>query len=316
MQFLPRDFIETGEGLFFAVVDSLIEDGRVLCFLRYGCLDGGTVKLDTATANALLKTRYPAYLFYSRRLDANLHAVPLENIKRHHTPRARVQQLLALDSVEGQRDAIEFKLLKLLDYLVMQGIASESIGVTGSLLISRQHAESDIDLVFYDRGSFFLARQRVVEAIEQGVLQALDEADWIAAWERRGCGLDFDVFARHERRKGNKGMVDGVKFDLALVADEPRVADSGVWAKHGNLQVRARVTADANAYDQPARYVLDHDEIGEILCFTHTYVGQARVGEMLEACGMLEISQEGRRRLVVGSSREAPGEFIRVLWGE
>jgi uncharacterized protein len=316
MHFLPRDFIETRDGLFFAVVDRVIEEGRVLCFLRYACLGERTEKLDTLAANTLLQQKYPAYRFYSRRLDVYLHAVFPDDIKRHHTPRARIQQLLVPTSPDASRDAIERRLLKLMAYLASQGINPDNVGVTGSLLIGRQHAASDIDLVFYDRGSFFQARQAVVTGIERGILQALDEADWRAAWDRRGCELDFDAFVRHERRKGNKGMIDGVKFDLALVADEPVAADGGVWIKHGSRQIRARVTADAHAYDQPARYALDHAEISEILCFTHTYAGQAHVGETIAASGMLEVSQDGRRRLVVGSSREAPGEYIRVLWDE
>jgi len=33
--FYAKDFIETAEGLVFAVVASGIEQGKVLCFLRY-----------------------------------------------------------------------------------------------------------------------------------------------------------------------------------------------------------------------------------------------------------------------------------------
>ena len=33
--YLSKDFIETAEGLVFAVVDHRLEQGRVLCFLRY-----------------------------------------------------------------------------------------------------------------------------------------------------------------------------------------------------------------------------------------------------------------------------------------
>lgn len=310
MHFLPRDFIETCEGLFFAVVDAAPEDGQVLCFLRYGCIDDQTVKLDTVAAYALLESRYPGYLYYSRRLDAPLHAVPAEKIKRHHEPRARLQQLLACMAP----DALQAKLQILAHYLISQGVTPESLGVTGSLLVARQHAASDIDLVLYDRNSFFLAKQAVVAGIETGALRALDETDWRAAWDRRGCALDFETFVWHERRKGNKGMIEDTKFDLALVVDEPVQEDDRVWLKQGSRQIQARILDDTHAYDQPARYALDHAEIGEILCFTHTYVGQARPGEMIAACGMLELSNDGSRRLVVGSSREAPGEYIRVLW--
>ncbi|QFY44819.1 hypothetical protein F6R98_21100 [Candidatus Methylospira mobilis] len=317
MQILPRDFIETGEGLFFAVVDRVMENERVLCFLRYGSPHGITVKLDTAAANSLLQTYYPAYLYYSRRLNANLHAVPLENIKHHHSSRVRVQSMLESNISAGPIvNAIELKLVTLIRYLEAQGVRPEDAGVTGSLLIAQQHAASDIDLVFYRRSSFFLAQRAVAAGIENGDLQALDEEDWQAAWGRRGCELDFDSYVRHERRKGNKGMLDGTRFDLALVVDESGEEDRGVWVKLGARQIQARVSEDAYAYDQPARYMLDHDEVGEILCFTHTYVGQARAGEMISACGMLELSNDGRRRLIIGSSREAPGEYIRVLWGE
>jgi predicted nucleotidyltransferase len=33
--FFAKDFIETAEGLIFAVVERGVEDGKALCFLRY-----------------------------------------------------------------------------------------------------------------------------------------------------------------------------------------------------------------------------------------------------------------------------------------
>jgi uncharacterized protein len=46
--------------------------------------------------------------------------------------------------------------------------------------------------------------------------------------------------------------------------------------------------------------------------FTPTYAGQAAAGEMIEASGWLEADTKGTLRLVVGTSRESPGEWIRV----
>ena len=40
--YLPRDFVETAEGLLFAVVAHGLEAGRVLCFLRLRALRWGT----------------------------------------------------------------------------------------------------------------------------------------------------------------------------------------------------------------------------------------------------------------------------------
>ncbi|MCU7891681.1 MAG: hypothetical protein KZQ78_08695, partial [Candidatus Thiodiazotropha sp. (ex Ustalcina ferruginea)] len=44
----------------------------------------------------------------------------------------------------------------------------------------------------------------------------------------------------------------------------------------------------------------------------HTHAGRTQ-GETVEVQGQLEISTDGHRRIVVGSDREALGEYIKVL---
>lgn len=73
------------------------------------------------------------------------------------------------------------------------------------------------------------------------------------------------------------------------------------------------MTEDTFAFDSPARYGIDHPDVSEIVCCTPTYVGQARRGEVIQAAGWLEETSRGTRRLIVGTSREAPGEYVRVL---
>jgi predicted nucleotidyltransferase len=82
--------------------------------------------------------------------------------------------------------------------------------------------------------------------------------------------------------------------------------------KLGFVTVSGVITDDSAAYDYPARYRLARSEVSEIIVFTHTYVGQAVRGEAIEAAGQLEEDASGRFRLVIGSSREAPGEYLRV----
>ena len=309
MNFLPRDFIETEEGLVFAVVARGVEDGKALAFLRYAPQAGGHRKISTDDANRLLRERHPHYLHYSRQRDAYLHGVPLETIRHHHCPRGRAWEVLE----RGPQDAFESKLLHLLRLLIESGVAPGCLGVTGSLLIGRHNANSDLDVVVYGRDQFQLAREAVCRLTDLGVLQDLDALSWRDAFERRGCSLSFEEFLRHERRKRNKGMINGTKFDLALVQDEEPVL-SGNWRKLHKTTLNARVTNSNQAYDHPARYLLDHPDVSELLCFTHTYAGQARSGELIEASGTIEESGEGRKRLVVGSNREAPGEYVRVIW--
>ena len=73
------------------------------------------------------------------------------------------------------------------------------------------------------------------------------------------------------------------------------------------------VIDDKQAFDFPARYLIDNEMTPEVISFTHTYVGQAQKGETIEVAGAIECdSASGQRRLVVGSTREAIGEYIKV----
>jgi predicted nucleotidyltransferase len=123
--------------------------------------------------------------------------------------------------------------------------------------------------------------------------------------------LNFEEYLWHERRKLNKALIAGTKFDITLLAAEAH-AFADTKRKFGARTIRARVRDAAGAFDYPARYTLDHAEIGEALAFTHTYAGQAESGEVVEIAGTVEETGAGALRIVIGSSREAPGEFIKV----
>jgi len=49
-----------------------------------------------------------------------------------------------------------------------------------------------------------------------------------------------------------------------------------------------------------------------VLSYTHTYAGQALPGELIEARGIVEEVGD-IKRLVVGTSREPKGEWIKSL---
>ena len=70
---------------------------------------------------------------------------------------------------------------------------------------------------------------------------------------------------------------------------------------------------DTYAFDFPARYFIHHETIDEIVSYTATYVGQVQKGERVEAVGYIEQGSDGKKRLLVGTSREAVGEYIRIL---
>jgi len=307
--FHPKDFIETAEGLVFAVVDSHPEQGKVLCFLRYVLEDGGWRKKATEEANLFLRQRHADYLHYSPRLDTHLHAVETSRIVEHHQPRRRLRAILE----DGGRDAVEDDVLLLAGLLTEQGVDLAQVGVTGSLLIGVQRDSSDIDLVCYGREGFLRCREVVRELIEQGQLQSLNDSAWRESYRRRGCSLSYGDYVWHERRKYNKAVVNGRKFDLSLI--EPNAGEPDLYKKLGPVTLRCRIADDSRAFDYPAVYRIEYDAIGSIICFTATYAGQAFNGELVEVSGLLEEASDGSRHIVVGSSREAYGEHIMVIHG-
>jgi hypothetical protein len=58
--------------------------------------------------------------------------------------------------------------------------------------------------------------------------------------------------------------------------------------------------------------MVEHDEIAKVLSFSHTYSGQALAGELIEARGVCE-EHNGERWLIVGTTRDAKGEYIRSI---
>jgi predicted nucleotidyltransferase len=305
----PKDFIETAEGLIFAVVDFGTEDHKILCFLRYVKEQQGWTKLQTKPANFFLSQYFPHYLHYSQRLDAHLHAVPISAIAKHHQPKQRLQQII---QSERSLDPVVQDLQRLCQLFKQHGLDLAQVGVTGSILIDVQNQASDIDIVCYDRHIFHQYRSVNRELIEQGLLQALNIEDWQAAYDRRSAHLSFAEYVWHEQRKYNKGMINRRKFDLSYVGQLPESTVLG-YRKSRSIRLQAKVLEDVHAYDYPAKFKIEHEQISWVVSFTATYTGQAVKGEVIDVAGQVEINELGEQRIVVGSSREAHGEYIKVV---
>ncbi|MEW8335025.1 MAG: hypothetical protein AB2591_04100 [Candidatus Thiodiazotropha sp.] len=304
----PKDFIETAEGLIFAVVAADPEDQRVLSFLRYRRIPGGCQKLSTRNADELLKNHYPDYIHYSRARDVTLHGVHRDLVRIHHQPRKRLKEIL----VRAPCDGIEEKLQRLVGLFAAQGLDTSVLGVTGSLLVGAQNSGSDIDLLFYCPDSFRMAREIVKRLLQQHLLQALNESLWHDAYERRGCSLTLDEYRWHEARKYNKAAIEGTKFDISLITPE-QWQDLLHYRKLHSCSLQVGIADDGHSFDYPARYLLRHPSVKEAVSYTATYLGQAERGEQVEIRGQLEVSALGHLRIVIGSDREATDEYIKVI---
>jgi predicted nucleotidyltransferase len=296
-----RDFFENRDGWIFAVADYNHPQG-IRSLLRYVPDAAGE---RTAHGKRYRKMDFdPAFEFLRRERPGYVHDL-------HVVPESDVQSLFRPS--EGLKAVAEqdLRVKKIAEILVKDGVPLQEMGITGSMLLGLHSIGSDIDFVVY--GSWWWkARDIVAAAKAKGEILDLDEATWRKIYLKRKPETSFDEFMAHEKRKGNRGMIDGTYFDLLFTRDWSQIQPQAPGRPVGWRRIEAKVIDAEFAFDSPAILRLDHDEVKEIFCYSHTYAGQALPGETVEACGVLEKTNSGLR-LVVGTTREARGEWIRSL---
>lgn len=293
-----RDFIEDKDGCIYAVSAYDNEDS-VGCILRYVPDENGErqspdgtrySKYDFEEAFEYIRKNKPEYL-------DTVHRVPLRDVKRVFKPEEEIQNIC-------RRDKRVDRLVRLFD------VSPGNAGCTGSLLVGLDNEGSDIDMVVYG-ADWFLAQKNLMNAIKRGEMKPLSDELWNKVYTKRIPEIDYETFVLHEKRKWNRGEIDGTYFDLLYTRDygdldRVRISKGKVL---GKKTIEAEVTDSSLVFDSPAIYSVSHDEISKVLSFTHTYSGQAVSGEIIEACGYVE--EHGNEKwLVIGSTREAKGEYI------
>lgn len=295
-----RDFIETKEHWIFSVVDYFCGNG-IRCLLRYTPGPDGErtrdgicfKKMGFDEAYAFIREHKPEYL-------DRVMVVPFADVARHYQPHEGLARIVGSD----------LRAKKMADALT--GVDFNCMGITGSKLVGLGAETSDVDFVVYGR-EWYKARDALRHAITSGRIDGIDEAGWEKIYKKRKPELNFEEFYLHERRKGNRCLLDGVLTDLLFVRSWDQIGPRiGIGRDLGMETITAKVTGAEYAFDSPAIYNVEHPEISAVLSYTHTYAGQALAGETIEARGKVEEGA-GVKVLVVGTSREPKGEWIKSL---
>ncbi len=294
-----RDFIITHDDWIFAVAD-YCHEGGIRSILRYvpdpegkRGADKKYRKLDFDDAFVFMKKERPEWV-------SDVHIVPWDSVKQILAPEKRLPSLVKKNS----------KVRAIVNTL--KAVPPDKMGVTGSLLAGLENESSDIDFIVYG-SSWFKARDIIARAkMEKNPITEISDEMWHEIYRKRKPELPFDEFLRHELRKGNRGMVGGTYFDLLYVRDWEDIAPCLRGRDIGIETIEAKVTNADFSFDSPAIYKIDHPEINYVLSYTHTYAGQVLSGERIEARGVVEVVGN-MKRLVVGTTREPKGEWIRSL---
>ena len=332
MRARARDFIYTKDNLFFATTSYLHPKDRILSFLRYIPDPNGNrskngqrySKVDSKQAYDFLGVKYPEYLFGPDE-SLKMMGVPLDKVEKILKPEERLKEILN----SSDSDALLKKVVKLAGIFHDQaGIPYSKMGVSGSILPGLYDpAVSDIDFVFYGLKNHRKAMNTFGEIKDKSDLKSISDEYWMRLYEKRikDASLSYEEFQWYEKRKNNRGVIDGTLFDILSTRDWDEIKGKYGEEKFesmGTAKVECKVVDAMAAFDNPALYKIEdvdvlegqNMDITEIVSFTHTYSGQAKEGEEIIAKGKLEkvIDKNVRYRLVVGTTREAIDEYIKL----
>ncbi len=277
------------------------------------------MKFSSSTeSQAYLAKHAPHYLSYCRELDSEVTIVPLDCVVRHIHPSQKLSTMLEKgDDVEVATIATAL--------ISRSGVRLDELGITGSYLVDAQGATSDIDLVVYGFENYPKLLAALLEGVEEGVFGLPSDEDWRRIYEKRCLDPEtypFADFVWHESRKYNRAKLGSRRFDILFARKEEEVTGrfgSVVYKKLSKTSAQCTVSDASLGFDYPARYSVsgqtaDGIAVSEVASYTHTFVDQARPGETITCSGVLEeVSGKGTcHRILVGSSRECPGEYIKV----
>lgn len=319
-------YVESSDGLIFAVKGLLHPPEAVVAYLRYAPdPDGERRRGDIGyrrlyhfeEQEELLLERRPACLFFDPVFGEQVQGVPKERIGLVYDPCLKLAELRwreGLDELEEK--AVEFAgLLR-----ERAGVLEESVGVSGSIRVGLHTPRSDVDIVVYGSGHCRAGHRALRELIDEaaGEVRRLNEEEMreFYAFRSQDTPMGFEDFARLEGGKVIQGKFQGCGYFIRFVR-----ALSEVWENYGDrrytsfgpVEVEATVSDASEAIFTPCTYrvedvrFIDGPEVGdlrEIASFRGRFCEQAEEGERVIARGKLErvVVGEGEvyRRLLLG----------------
>jgi predicted nucleotidyltransferase len=324
---IEGDYIETKkDSLFFDVKGLLHPTDRKICFLRfYPNPNGDRLKNEVLYKKvynikdrySVLRKKYPEYLFYSKNLDLELQGVKIDEIKQIYTPRRFFGNLKSKSNLTK----IESSSKKLCEFLIKEGeIPEDSIGVSGSLMIGLNKADSDIDLIIYGTKISLDFQNKLKELFEKSNdfrMYNMKEFKTHFNWRFGGSHIPLQNFIKTEKRKLHQGKFNGIDFFIRYIKSQEDWEGNFYdyrYKNYGRIKLKAKIINSDDSIFTPCSYKImvlkllkidknvNINEICEINSFRGRFCEQAKNGEI--------VLVEGKLEKVVFQNKE---EFFRIL---
>lgn len=324
-------YLETKEGLYFAVKGLLHPPQRILSVLRYAPDPHGDRKKGDRTYRRFyhfpeqlqtLEHGYARYLAYDPASGLVQQSVPHSSIQRIYDPRLWLQAI----AHAPQRDPLQDDALAFCDLLAKEaGVSREHLGVSGSLLIDMHTPHSDLDLTVHGERNCRLVHQALQRLLDSGSIPELSRFDrqgFQGLYQERvkDTRMEFNEFIALESRKSIQGLFRRRTFFVRFIKESSELDES--YGDHlcqplHPVVVVATVTGAADAIFTPCRYPLTAvqflqgdpvESLDEIVSYRGRFCEQAHPGERVRASGTLERVRtlRGRtwHRLILGNRPE------------
>lgn len=337
MNIRPRYFIQTKDDLFFAVNTYTHTNDYIIAFLRYIPDENGDRtldnkkyrKVDSNEAYKYIKEHHPDYLFKWNVENKKMMGVKRSDIKKVLSPIKRLEQILNMKS----NDPYIGKIQKLAQTFHDEcNISYKNMGITGSTLPGLQKTKtSDIDFIIFGLDNHKKARTYYKNAKKnpESILDPIEGEFWKKVYNKRikDDSLSFDEFIYYEKRKNNRGIIDGTLFDIlsTMNTDDPINTDDLHYKQIGKMKIKCKIKEDKQSFDTPSIYTISDVEIIEgpnvkidkLVSYTHTYAGEVQNNEWAIASGVCEevtnkTTKQKTYNLTIGTTRESIGEYIKL----
>ncbi len=319
---LEGDYIETVDGLFFAVKGIHHPPGLTIAYLRYiPDVNGKRIKngqkysrlYNLEDTYNLLKDHYPQYLNYIDKKSLILQSIPEKFIFKKLNPVAKLKEILS-----NPHGELELSLVKFVKALQINGINCNSIGVSGSVLIDLADTDSDIDLIIYGKENGW----KVYNALSN----LRNEFDWINSYSiedvtevliSRWNDTDRETedFLFIELKKILHGKVDGRDYFLRLIRLPQEVKEENSRPLD-TVKLRAKIIDDELSIFTPCSYLIEDCEYldtcsfplaSELFSYRGKFTEQASKGDIVEVRGTLEeVVHDNERffRVIMGAKKD------------
>ena len=319
-------YLETHEGLFFAVKGLVHPPDRFLGCLRYAPDPKG----DRHTAGhryrrlyhfaeqeQFLQAEYPHYFAFDPVCQVTLQSVPRTSVQRVYDPRQYLQALL-----RSKRDPVQEDALAFAGVLQQEAhISWNGLGISGSLLIGLHTPRSDLDVTVYGTQAGWAVHGALKQLLASGAgpIRKFDQQGVETLYAERVADtrMSFDDFVRTEKDKVTQGQFRGRPYFVRFLR-EPAETDESYgdfyYTPTGRAGIQATVTAASESIFTPCRYQLaaaqsvegtSVKDVAEIVSYRGRFCEQARAGDLIQARGTLERVQakDGRvwHRLLLGN---------------